>query len=227
MSTIIIIPARLKSARLPKKLLLNVAGKPLLQHTWENCIRTGLKVVITTCNLEIMKTSVSFGAEVIMTGECDCGSKRVAEANRTLAYDKVINVQGEWPTISESTILKVASNLDHHSVCSACFKSSKCDNPSRVKTILDVNGMALYFSRLPIPYGGNTCLIHIGLYGFTKESLEAFSQLPDTKEGRAEKLEQLRMIQNGIPIYMDVVDEQPYGIDGQESYDLYLKDIND
>jgi len=162
-SFIVVIPARYASTRLPGKLLLELAGKPVLQHVYEQAQRSNAEqVIIATDSKEIVDAASKFSAEVVLTSQDHhSGTDRIAEVvrkNQLLDETVIVNVQGDEPLIAPDNINQVAQNLEHHSGASIATLSKAIDswqdvfNPNIVKVVTDEQGFALYFSRAPIPW---------------------------------------------------------------------------
>ncbi len=222
-----IIPARLRSTRLPKKLLLPIDGKPLLYHTWRQARQASRldRLLIATDSKEIYRAAKAFGADPVMTSRsCPTGSDRVAEAARAFKDfipDIVVNIQGDEPLIPpeaiDACVTALLANRDVPMATVAAplsFAESRKD--SVVKVVCDTRGRALYFSRSRIPYprapyGGY--LRHIGLYAFRLPFLFDYVRLPQTPLEIAESLEQLRVLEHGYMIQVAMGDFPTIGID--------------
>lgn len=232
MKTIGIIPARLESTRLPRKMLLSETGKPLIQHTWEQVRRANSldRVIVATDSTEIMCVVRGFGGDCVLTGKHSCGTDRVAEAAEALECDFIVNVQGNVPEIDPdhiNTLVRVLkSGMPKHMVTLATTCQSRNDflSDSKVKVACSIRGTALYFSRLPIPYGGETSsLIHIGIYGFRREVLSEVATLRGTSLlEKLENLEQLRALELGYEMQVHLVGHSAAGIDTREDYDTFV-----
>ena len=208
-----IIPARYQSSRFPGKALALIAGRPMLEHVWSACRRSGAfdKTLIATDDDRIAQTARGFGAEVVMTSPtCFSGTDRVAEVAAGLAgAEVVIAVQGDEPTLRPEVLAQLAGAFDDPQVQMATLirplQPEERANPNVVKVVRAQNGDALYFSRADIPFGGQKSLsltryAHIGIYGFRRPILEKLSSLPPSALEQAEGLEQLRALENGIAI---------------------------
>jgi 3-deoxy-manno-octulosonate cytidylyltransferase (CMP-KDO synthetase) len=206
------IPARYGSTRLAAKALVDLAGKPMVEHVWERAkSATGLsRVVVLTDDERIARVVRGFGGEVEMTPiECSSGTDRIAWAARAWGCEAVINIQGDEPTIDPHGISRVAKHLTEHAddpivTLAAEGQPGDADDPGVVKVVLDRRGYALYFSRAPIPFprhpGGASPLRHLGIYGYQKHSLLQLSALKPTPLELSESLEQLRALENGMRI---------------------------
>jgi len=216
MKAVILIPARLDSTRLEKKMLADLEGEPLIVRTWHQALKSRLaqRVVVATESREIASVLEVRGAEVVMTSpEARCGTERIAEAARVTGGDVFLNLQGDEPLISPENIDLALKPffLDDPPDCSTLvFPMQSCErglieDPHVVKVVMDRNGFALYFSRSPIPYvrtdmPTTTFYRHIGLYAFSAGVLEQFASLPPSMLEEEESLEQLRLLENGFRI---------------------------
>lgn len=216
MNAAILIPARLDSSRLPRKMLADLEGEPLIVRTWRQALKSRLagRVVVATDSGEIAAVLQGYGAEVVMTSpEASCGTERIAEAARSIDADLFVNLQGDEPLISPENIdLAIEPFLapDPPDCSTLVFPLSpddrrQVDDPHVVKVVMKQNGDALYFSRSPIPYcrnmpDGLELFRHIGLYAFRGEVLQRFAALPVSLLESAESLEQLRLLENGFSI---------------------------
>ncbi|HZX49802.1 MAG TPA: 3-deoxy-manno-octulosonate cytidylyltransferase [Candidatus Paceibacterota bacterium] len=211
--TIGIIPARLASTRLLHKPLLDIAGKSLVQRSWEQALQARLldKVVVAVDDERVFKEVTSFGGEAMMTSvECQTGTDRVAEAARHFPEAEVIvNVQGDQPLVPPQAIDEVAKAMQENpeiEISNLVAKASREDaeNPSVVKIVQDRQGFALYCSRSPIPYPRNEefCSWYkiMDVYGFRPAALQKIAALPPTSLEKAESVEQLRILEHGYKI---------------------------
>ncbi len=223
--SIIVIPTRLGSTRLPRKALLDICGKPMIERVYENAVKSGLDVYVATCDQEIFDVVEDFGGKAIMTrSDHVCGTDRIIEAVQNIDTDKVINIQGDEPLINIDCIGRLDKALDDAQMASLMVKitGEEAENPNLVKVICDNNNYALYFSRAKLPYERNafegSFYGHIGVYGYTKEFLLKYGSMPKTPYERCESLEQLRVLENGYKIKMLEVSERPLGVDTSEDY---------
>ncbi|ARM31470.1 3-deoxy-manno-octulosonate cytidylyltransferase [Prosthecochloris sp. HL-130-GSB] len=216
MNTVILIPARLNSGRLKKKMLADLEGAPLIVRTWQQACRSALarRVVIATDSSEIADVMTDCGAEVVMTSpEATCGTERIAEAAREIEADVYINLQGDEPLIDPRNIDKVAEPFfsEHPPDCSTLVYPvlsedfEELNSPDIVKVVMDRHFNAMYFSRSPLPYqryiySSTRCYRHIGVYAFSAEVLKAFSRIGPSMLEQAESLEQLRLLEYGYRI---------------------------
>lgn len=210
----VIIPARYASTRLPGKLLVDLAGKPMIQHVYERAVASGAgAVVIATDDERIRAAAEAFGARVCMTAATHrSGTERLAEAIAQLGLGEeeiVINLQGDEPFMPPSLIRQVAETLAAHpdaAVATACCviaSEEEFRNPNVVKVVCDVRGYALYFSRAPVPYPRDpgralpAALRHIGLYAYRAGFVERYLAWPPCPLEEIEQLEQLRVLWHG------------------------------
>jgi 3-deoxy-manno-octulosonate cytidylyltransferase (CMP-KDO synthetase) len=225
MKKVIVIPARYGSTRLPGKLLLDIAGKPIIQWVYERACESTLKdqVLIATDDERIQRRCAAFGALAVMTGaECRSGTDRVYEAIKTIDADVIINLQGDEPEIRGDMIDALIraveqEKLDMATLCSIIDDPRDYKNPHVVKCVRDKNNFALYFSRAPLPFLQKHISIplykHIGIYGFSRSFLETFVSLPRGELEEAESLEQLRALEAGYRIKVIVTEYEGTGID--------------
>ncbi len=219
------IPARFESTRLPGKPLIDLAGKPMIQWVVEAAQRatTLERVVVATDHPRIVETVQSFGGEAVLTSpDHPSGTDRVAEALGEGKPDVVINVQGDEPLLDPGAIDQLAHLFEGPEpprMATLChpFLADEALDPSKVKVVFDEVGDALYFSRAPIPYprGGEQTeyYLHIGIYAFTPDALHQFIHLRQGRLENIEKLEQLRALENGIPIRVAVTPYRSFGVD--------------
>lgn len=231
MSFSVVIPARYASTRLPGKPLLDIAGKPMLQHTWERALLSGAsRVVIATDDARILEAANSFGAEVLMTSAShQSGSDRICEVVDALGFDDsecVINVQADEPLIPPEAIDQVAESLRLNAdyglatLCESIEDEREYSEPSSVKVVMDKVGRALYFSRAPIPASVSLpteCYRHIGIYAYRVGVLRKFVTWPVATIEAIERLEQLRALYNGVAIHVSIASTRiPPGVDTPE-----------
>ena len=211
----VIIPARYASSRLPAKMLKEINGKSLIEHTYSNAIKSNAsRVIIATDDERIKTVAEGFGAEVCMTNDSHTsGTSRIAEAVSFLNFqndDVIVNLQGDEPMMSPSAINQVASNLvsSGMSVATLCETIDTEDayfDENCVKVVYNSRGRAMYFSRSPVPAfrdGQNInldlCFRHIGLYAYRVNFLKNYSNMPISRLETAEKLEQLTFLMEGL-----------------------------
>jgi 3-deoxy-manno-octulosonate cytidylyltransferase (CMP-KDO synthetase) len=222
-----IIPARWNSTRFPGKPLHPIAGKPLLRHVWERCVRAKYldSVIIATEDIRIADAAFDWGAEVALTSPKHCsGTDRIAEvARKTKQFAYVINVQGDEPLIEprliDKLVEKLRSNRNVGIVTAAHpFESPLAAlSPNQVKVVVDRTDGALYFSRAEIPFPRSSSRIkylrHQGIYGFRRDVLLQFVKWKPAPLERAESLEQLRALENGIKVHVLITATGSPGID--------------
>lgn len=238
MKTVIIIPARYGSTRLPGKPLLNRTGKPLIQHVVEAAakLQAGIDaIVVATDDNRIADAVTAFGGQAVMTSaDCRTGTDRLAEAAAKLHLaddDIVVNVQGDEPEMPPENIAALLEVLKRTEAPMATLAtplpSSQASNPNKVKVVIDRNGRALYFSRSVIPFdrdatGKTKYLLHLGIYAYRAGFLRQFAAMPVTPAEESEKLEQLRALENGFAIAAAVVQHAGAGIDTPEDYEQFV-----
>jgi len=214
MRCMIVIPARMGSTRFPGKPLCDLLGKPMVQWVYDASIKSGVgeKVVVATPDQEIVDACKAFGAEAVLTRhDHETGTDRIAEVADQFPADVYVNVQGDEPLIHPDSIKACAlpllndDSIAMGSVYCEC-PEDEYDNPAVVKVVTDAKGFALYFSRYAIPFPRNPRQIpvkkHIGLYAYRRNALQGFSTWPMSPLEKAESLEQLRFMHNGIRIFM-------------------------
>lgn len=229
MKAVAVIPSRYGSTRLPGKPLLDICGKPLIQRVWDVVARVhGLDgVIVATDDERIAKVVWNFGGRAVMTShDCQSGSDRVCEVAQTVDADVYVNVQGDEPLLEASAIEKLLEVFEQDAdvqVATLCslISQEETQSPNQVKVVRDHVGNALYFSRAPLPFvrEANETVDyfgHVGIYAYRKETLYSFTSLPASSLEQAEKLEQLRFLQAGIPIRVIEVPKMGVGVDTQE-----------
>ena len=239
----VIIPARYASSRLPAKMLKEINGKSLIEHTYSNAIKSDAsRVIIATDNERIKIVAEGFGAEVCMTNDSHTsGTSRIAEAVSFLNFqddDVIVNLQGDEPMMSPSAINQVASNLvsSGMSVATLCETIDTEDayfDENCVKVVYNSRGRAMYFSRSPVPAfrdGQNInldlCFRHIGLYAYRVNFLKNYSNMPISRLETAEKLEQLTFLMEGFDIHVDVsFASTGYGVDTESDLIKIKKEL--
>jgi 3-deoxy-manno-octulosonate cytidylyltransferase (CMP-KDO synthetase) len=227
----VVIPARYAATRLPGKPLLDIGGKPMLQHTWERASESSAeRVIVATDDTRIEAAAKGFGAEVCMTSaEHRSGTDRIQEVTRKLGFADehiVVNVQADEPLIPPAVIEQVAANLDIHeagiaTLCETITSADEVANPNAVKVVMSRSGRALYFSRSTIPHAASAsagnCYRHIGLYAYRVEVLNRFVTWPASSLELTEKLEQLRALDNDVLIHVEPSRESiPAGVDTEQ-----------
>lgn len=234
---VVIIPARYGSTRFPGKPLVNIAGKPMIQWVYEriNSMEEINSVYVATDDNRIYKAVHEFDGKVILTGECSCGTDRVYQACKNIDADIILNVQGDEPLIKPEMIMDLLKSFEDEKVQMATLKKKISDvdelnDPNVVKVITDKNNDAVYFSRYTIPFNRDNksqtdYYKHIGIYGYRKEFLKKFVELPQGKLEKAESLEQLRAIENGYKIKVQETAYQSVGVDKPEDIERVLAEL--
>ena len=239
----VIIPARYASSRLPAKMLKEINGKSLIEHTYSNAIKSDAsRVIIATDDERIKTVAEGFGAEVCMTNDSHTsGTSRIAEAVSFLNFqndDVIVNLQGDEPMMSPSAINQVASNLvsSGMSVATLCETIDTEDayfDENCVKVVYNSRGRAMYFSRSPVPafrdgqkINLDLCFRHIGLYAYRVNFLKNYSNMPISRLETAEKLEQLTFLMEGFDIHVDVsFASTGYGVDTESDLIKVKKEL--
>jgi 3-deoxy-manno-octulosonate cytidylyltransferase (CMP-KDO synthetase) len=235
MNTVVVIPARYASSRLPGKPLRELAGKPLIQHVYERAIAAGFAtVLVATDDERIQRVCEGFGAPVAMTATThETGSDRLAEVVQQQGWSDdtiVVNLQGDEPLTPVANLHQLARNLAQFpqaSIATLATPITHTDdfhNPNIVKVVRDEQGLALYFSRAPIPLQRDAGIVlaqyalrHIGMYAYRASFLKAFTSLKPSLPELLEKLEQLRALSHGYRIHVDIAMEIPgAGVDTED-----------
>lgn len=233
------IPARYASTRFPGKPLADILGKPMFQHVWERAARcrrfTG--VYLCTDDARIAEAASSRAVPCLMTRTGhENGSSRVCEAARALRVPDdavVVNIQGDEPALHpamlEALLEPFADPLVEAATLACPIGREEARLPDRVKVVRDNRGNALYFSRAMIPHerdggeeGASPYLLHVGIYAYRMRSLDAYTALPPSPLERSESLEQLRFLENGIPIRVTLTDHRSHGVDRPEDIEKIL-----
>ena len=226
-----IIPARYASTRCPGKPLALIAGKPLLQHVVEQCqkAKSLAEIIVATDDTRIWEVAQNFCRVEMTRPDHPSGSDRIAEVAERCGGDAVVNIQGDEPLIDPTVIDAVANALAQNEMSTAATPIkhlSEYDNPNVVKVVVNAAGRALYFSRRTLPYlrdadsrpvaeqlAAFPFLKHLGIYGYRRETLLRLVKFPVSPLENAEKLEQLRALENGIGIAVVQVDYDSIGVD--------------
>ena len=240
MKIVAIIPARFGSTRFPGKALADLAGKPMIQHVYEQTMKASLvsRAIVATDDRRIADAIHQIGGEAIMTSTAhETGTDRLAEVAHGLEADLVVNVQGDEPLINPAMIDQaIEPFLNDSSLKMGTLKSRvKCLHdflsPNVVKVVTDNAGYALYFSRSPLPFfrdkwhdlkdeafasGRLLCFKHVGLYVFQRDFLLEYAALPQTFLELSEKLEQLRALESGVKIRVVETEFESLGVDTPE-----------
>ncbi len=229
----IVIPSRLGSTRLPRKPLAEIKGKPLIRWVVEGCLKTGERVILATDSKEIAKCVDDLQVEVVMTpSELRSGSDRVAYAVREMDLELVLNYQGDEPFVYKHDVERLFKELERGAqvVTLAVRDENSYERASDVKVVIDSEGNALYFSRAPIPFFREEKyslypLKHVGIYGFRKETLMSFVDMERGTLEVLEGLEQLRLLERGIPIKVLLTDSFYHGVDTREDIKVVEKHL--
>ncbi|MGA3283907.1 MAG: 3-deoxy-manno-octulosonate cytidylyltransferase [Verrucomicrobiota bacterium] len=239
-----IVPARYASTRFPGKPLAPIAGKPLLQHVVEQCKKAKSlnEVIVATDDARIAEVVKKFCRVELTHPEHPSGTDRIAEVAARCRCDAVVNVQGDEPMIDPAVIDAVAGALAQNEMSTAATRiknPADYDNPNVVKVVVNTAGRALYFSRRTIPYlreaaSGSVSeqlaafpfLKHLGIYGYRRGTLLRLVKFPVSPLESAEKLEQLRALENGIQIAVVKVDYDGVGVDAPEDVASVEKLLN-
>ena len=229
-----IIPARYGATRFPGKPLVLIEGRPLIQHVVERCQRAKSlsEVIVATDDARIAEVARRFCRVEITRSDHPSGSDRIAEVTARCACEAVVNIQGDEPLIDPAVIDEVADALADSEMSTAATplkEPAEFDNPNVVKVVVNTAGHALYFSRSTIPFvrdaasrsmaeqlAAFTFLKHLGIYGYRRETLLRLVKFPLSSLERAERLEQLRALENGIQIAVVKVKYDSVGVDVPE-----------
>ncbi len=227
MQVIAVIPARLASTRLPRKMLREIDGVPLLARVYERVMRCPShdQVSVATDSDEIMRFCEQQGFVARVTSAAHrSGTERVHEISTTIAADVYLNVQGDEPLTQREHIESLIRLMESPAVDVGTLKTPAAEidvnNPSAVKVVTDAAGKALYFSRASIPHDRDGVhpeyYKHLGFYGYRKQALDKFVHWPESPLERSERLEQLRFLENGVPIYVAETPFDTIGVDTEE-----------
>jgi len=220
-----VIPARLRSTRLPRKVLREIAGKPLIVHVYEAARRAPdlADLLVATDSQEVIGACATFGIPAIMTSsEHPSGTDRIWEVAQARAADVYVNVQGDEPLITSDHIRLLLGPFRERpdtqvTTLKIRLEPEEMSNPNVNKVVCGVDGRALYFSKHPIPYDRDGIGVvrwrHAGFYAYRKQALDAFHRLPPSPLELTEKLEQLRFLENGIDIVVVETDAPTIGVD--------------
>lgn len=224
-----VIPARLASTRLPRKVLREIAGQPMLAWVYRAaraCPQLD-RVLIATDSEEVLAFARDSGFDAALTpAECASGTDRIYFVAQSLGADIYVNVQGDEPLLRPQHIeallrpLLARPEAEVSTLATTCSRE-QAGNPNTVKVVTATDGRALYFSRAGIPFdrdrnGAVTYRKHLGLYAYRRQALERFAALPPSTLEVAERLEQLRLLENGIDIYVEATEFDTIGVDTEE-----------
>ena len=219
-----VIPARLESKRLPGKVLREIAGKPMLHWVYQNALRSPLltRLIVATDNDEVRRCCEGQDIPVAMTGLHPSGTDRLHEVMLRIDADVYVNIQGDEPMLRpehlELLLTPFLQGEAQVTTLKVALGAAAASDPNIVKVVTDDSGRALYFSRHPIPFdslgtGRVRYYKHLGLYAYTREALASFHALPQSSLELAERLEQLRFLQNGVPIVVVETQHDTIGVD--------------
>jgi 3-deoxy-manno-octulosonate cytidylyltransferase (CMP-KDO synthetase) len=223
-----VIPARLASTRLEGKVLREIAGRPMVEWVWRAAAGSGLMdpVVVATDSDKVADVCRERGIPVAMTSvHCASGSDRVREVARQIESDIYVNIQGDEPTLTSEFFPPLLELFDRSEVQVATLAvrcpEADINNPNAVKVVTALDGKALYFSRATIPYDRDNAGFagyrkHLGIYAYRKAALAKFAELPPGWLESVEKLEQLRLLEAGIDIYVADAPADTIGVDTEE-----------
>jgi len=223
-----VIPARLQSTRMARKVLRPIAGRPMVEWVWRAASASGLMdpVVVATDAEEVADVCRARSIPVVMTSPtCPSGSDRVREVSHEIDADIYVNIQGDEPTLTADFFPLLLDLFDRPEV-EVSTLSVRCPpeeftNPNAVKVVTALDGRALYFSRATIPFdrdrvGFTGYRKHLGIYAYRKAALERFAALPPSPLEKLERLEQLRLLESGIAIYVADAPRDTIGVDTEE-----------
>ena len=227
MKVVAVIPARLASTRLPRKMLREIAGEPLLARVYQGVRRCSAldQVVVATDSDEILQFCRQRGFIARMTSPAHrSGTERVHEVSTAIPADVYLNVQGDEPLTRPEHIARLLEVMRGQGVEVGTLKTPAADidvsNPNAVKVVTDATGRALYFSRAAIPFDRDATKSqyykHLGFYGYRKDVLDEFVRWPESALERVERLEQLRFLENGVPIFVGETPFDTVGVDTEE-----------
>jgi 3-deoxy-manno-octulosonate cytidylyltransferase (CMP-KDO synthetase) len=220
-----VIPARLGSTRLPGKVLRELAGKPLLQWVIEAAHQPDLlaELIVATDAPEVLRLCEGLGCRGMLTSpDHPSGTDRLFEVATKVAADIYVNIQGDEPLLRREHLVSLLAPFEQEGVAvttlATAISREEAADPNRVKVVVGSNGRALYFSRSLIPFDregspGGPLLKHLGLYAYTAEALETFHRLPPSPLERRERLEQLRLLENGLDIHVALTPFDTVGVD--------------
>jgi 3-deoxy-D-manno-octulosonate cytidylyltransferase len=235
-----VIPARWASTRFPGKPMAELAGEPMIVHVVRRASEATRvdHVIVATDDERIAEAAAGAGAEAVMTGECQSGTDRVAAAMaRRDEWEIIVNVQGDEPLLAGDNIDVLVEGLladDQIRMSTLCrpLEVERAEDPNAVKVVRDSRGRALYFSRSTIPYPRHREVawklwrLHLGIYAFRRDALAEFVALPPSELEQAEGLEQLRALENGIPILVLDAPHPAFGVDTPEDLERVKKIMN-
>ena len=223
-----VIPARLASSRLPHKVLREIAGEPLLAWVYKAAMASDLldEVIVAADSSEVQDLCRSFGWHCVMTApELPSGTDRLFAVSKETAADMYINIQGDEPLLRKEHIASLLTPFHQPHVDVTTLKvrctPENINNPNAVKVVSAADGRALYFSRATIPFdrdatGQGVYWKHLGLYAYRREALARFAALPPGILEQTERLEQLRLLENGLALYVSETEWDTVGVDTED-----------
>lgn len=234
MKVIAVIPARLASTRLPRKMLREIHGRPLVVWVYQAVRASNAidDVIIATDSDEILEACKKYDCHARMTSDRHrSGTERVHEASQSVKADVYVNVQGDEPMMQGEQIDALVELMKDINIPVGTLRTpataEDIANPNAVKVVTDLNDRALYFSRSTIPYDRDGSqpryFKHLGIYAYRKDALDTFVTLPESSLERGERLEQLRFLENGIPIYAAETPHDSIGVDTEEDLVRVMK----
>ena len=229
MKVVAVIPARLASVRLPRKMLREINGRPLVVWVYQAVCSSPLldDVIIATDSEEILSVCKRHSCNARMTSEKHrSGTERVHEVSQSVDGEVYINVQGDEPMIRADHVAALVELMKTPEVSVGTLKTPAVPediaNPNAVKVVTDLNGRTLYFSRSTVPFDRDGSqpryFKHLGIYAYRKQALDRFVSLPESSLERAERLEQLRFLENGIAIYAAETPFDSIGVDTEDDF---------
>jgi 3-deoxy-manno-octulosonate cytidylyltransferase (CMP-KDO synthetase) len=236
MKVLAVIPARLASTRLPRKMLREIHGRPLAVWVYQ-AVRSSPRlddVIVATDSEEILETCRKHSCNARMTSSKHrSGTERVHEISQSVDADVYVNVQGDEPMIQAAHIAALVELMEDASIPVGTLRTlattEDVASPNAVKVVTDLSNRALYFSRSTIPFDRDGSqppyFKHLGIYAYRKAALERFVTLPESSLERAERLEQLRFLENGIPIYAAETPYDSIGVDTEEDVARVMKTL--
>jgi 3-deoxy-manno-octulosonate cytidylyltransferase (CMP-KDO synthetase) len=246
-TTAIIVPCRLESTRFPRKLLHAIKGKPLLLWVAQRIAAAapGLPLYFAVDHELLREAIAPYGFKVIMTSPAHpSGTDRLAEANRTVQADRIVNVQADEPLVTGGQIRELARLIGGEApmatLATPFRRVADFYNPNQVKVVIRRDGRALYFSRSRMPFScdlgltvddawvaSNPCYKHLGLYAYHAALLEKLASLPPGRYEKIERLEQLRVLENGYDIMVGLTEDQTIGIDTPDDAERFEQALED
>lgn len=222
-----VIPARLESRRLPRKVLRRIVGRPMLHWVYQRtaCSPLFSQLVVASDSDQILEYCLKNDIPSVRTGRHPSGSDRLHEVMEKTDGDVYVNIQGDEPTVRadhiECLVMPIIEGRGEITTLKVAIDEASAQDPNCVKVVSDLYGRALYFSRMPVPCNREGLADiryykHIGLYGYTRAALSLFHSLPPSSLENAEKLEQLRLLENGIPVLVEETPFDTIGVDTEE-----------